>query len=151
MIRWPVPAGCVLVLFCLPGCILLFSNECGGTKPSRDPEKAREWWTETLTRVDIETLREWSQASEQHLLKGSSALYERRSSPGHNMIGPVIYIQYFPTPIPDEYIEIVKDRLAEAPPPEESKQKVVIGASVVSFRKCSRDEAVEAWYGKTEK
>lgn len=128
----------------LSGCALLavVDGNRGIDKPPYSEAGARKWWEETIDRVDIDTLQSWHQASEYHRQRGSSATYLRSQYCGHNMIGPWYHDQYYPTPMPNYVMARVTERLTN----EKIKDgKSADWVSVDSFRKCTKQEAADAW------
>lgn len=136
--------GLLVILVCVPflGCGLLGSNR-SISKPPGDEGEARKWWDDTIERVDIGSLRCWHQASEKHRQRGSSAMYLSHNYVGQTMAGPYYHDQYFPTPIPAEWMPKVEARLAKESKADDAQRADLV--TVETCRNCTKDEAWEFW------
>lgn len=129
------------LVFLLPGCFLMGGNRTVDAPP-RDAETLAIWWKETIEKTDPALLKVWYDASERHRQRGSSATYVSSMYVGHNMVGPYYYEQHFPTPIPEVYLPMVRDRLMKESLTNESRFQLF---SARHPKRCSREEAQKTW------
>jgi hypothetical protein len=124
----------------LSGCFLIGPGR-GISKPPGDPMGDREWFETMVANADPAFLRCWHQASEYHRQRGSTATYRYERAVGMTMAGMYYHDQYYPTPIPAEFVPIVEARLATDA--SESPQADLV--SVVRCKNCTEEEAWQAW------